>query len=187
MPRKIPVEIRKKILPVVYELADAHRYLTSDKKRNSAFMDQLVRDPRVGGEIQPFVSRSEMKTYIKDSLLNRYSKDRRVLPRNIDSQLQSQYGEIDGELEYVKKDSLSLHRAVRGHLVVAARTGFLKWETGLRKLLLYVAKAPNLPPEDGTPLSMALVIFQGTGEINSGDQLVTENALAQAGVECIWP
>jgi len=183
---KVPKGAREKIKELVYVLADEHDYLSRTRVENSEFMRQLLEHPEIGEVLREFMPRDRVKTYIKDSLLNAYSKLRRRPPEDIDSHLKSFLGDTTGTIEYDAKDGVSLHRMVDGSLALAARTGYLKWETGLRKLLLFVARAKGLPPKDGTKLHLVLLILQNDSPVNSSDRKTVEEALRPTGVICVW-
>ncbi|MFC1806136.1 hypothetical protein ACFL09_04060 [Planctomycetota bacterium] len=182
----VPKSIRQQIDEVVAELADGHHYLASSRAENSVFMDQLVAHPRVGALLEQFMPKGAVRTYIKDAVLNKYSKERRKLPRDIRRQVSRAFGRIRGELAYDPRDGVSLYQLTGGSLVAVARTSYEKWETGLRKLLLFIANAPNLPPTDGKELKKAVFIHQPAGAVNIGERAVVDRALELVSVRCVW-
>ncbi|MCC6607204.1 MAG: hypothetical protein IT327_28610 [Anaerolineae bacterium] len=182
----LPQKIREEISEKVFSRADDYRYLARTRSENSEFLDQLVKDPNIGGVLREYMSREKVKTYIKDSVLNKYSKLKQTLPRNLELTLKPLYGAPIYEVEYRKSDHLSLHRTNDNKLVAVARTKPLKWETGLRKLILFIASSQGLPPSDGTQLDLILAIFQHGVPVNEGDKKLVEGGLKLIGVKGLW-
>lgn len=173
---------RKAIFDYVYQRADEHRYLAKDKNANGIFMSQLAADPNVGGKLGDFINKAEIHKYIKDTILNQYSKLRRRLPKDIKQILARQYvGQIH-DITYVKKDHLSLHRIDDKYLVVA-RANYLKWETAIRKLSLYVAGSINVEPKK---VEMLAIIFEQGVPVNQADKDLVTDALRLLGIKTIW-
>jgi hypothetical protein len=186
MSNKIPELVRSAIVELVFRRADEHHYLEKDRPANGLFMENLVKDAEIGVKLQEFMPKGSVKTYIKDGILNRYSKDRRALPKEIEKFIPLSLGESQDLIEYVPKDQVSLHRMDHGGLLVVGRTTFVKWETGLRKVLLYIASSPGLPPKNGTKMETLLVIFHRGIPVNSGDKSTVTKALELANVKCAW-
>ncbi|MHB2029601.1 MAG: hypothetical protein ACYCPT_12410 [Acidimicrobiales bacterium] len=186
MSNRLPENIRAKIADKVFQKADDHHYLEKDRPANSQFMDSLVKDGEIGVKLQDFMAKDAVKTYIKDGILNRYSKIRRALPKDVDKYLVPAFGKSQIEVEYVARDHVSLHRMDHGGLVVVGRTTYIKWETGLRKVLLYIACASGLPPKDGTKFEKSLIIFHRGIPVNSGDKTAVSKAVELANMKCIW-
>lgn len=186
MTTKVPKAIKQQITTYFFQQADNHRYLNKSRPENRTFIEAMVKDPNVGGLLSEFMPKAAVRVYIKDALLNAYAKERRSRPRDIQHILCRRYTGPITEIEYKKNDNVSLHRSEEGNLVAVVRTSHLKWETGLRKLLLYVAAAPGLPPADGTQFEMVLLIFQDGVPVNDADKNLIENALKLANTSCIW-
>lgn len=186
MSNRVPDDVRAQIADLVFQKADEHRYLEKDRPANGQFMDNLISDPQIGHKLQEFMSKGAVKTYIKDGILNRYSKVRRALPRDVEKFLVPNMGAAQDEIEYVQRDHVSLHRLDGRGLVVVGRTTYVKWETGVRKVLLYVAGAAGLPPTDGTPFTKALIIFHRGIPINDADRAVVTKAIELANMKCLW-
>lgn len=186
MSKKVPENIRSAVWELVYQKADEHRYLEKDRRANGQFMENLEKDQQVGGRLLDFMSKSDVKRYIKDAIINRYSKERRALPKDIDKYLAPALGNNIVQIEYIAKDQISLHRLDRGALVAVARTTYVKWETGLKKILLYLAGCPGLNRKDGEKVEMALVIFHPGAPINSGEKATVAKALEFAKIKCFW-
>lgn len=182
---KIPPEVRTQIIGRVDELADRHKYLQKGKNANALFIDALVADPQVGRRLREFMPEERIKSYVKDALLNKYAKRRKGLLRELDGVLPSDFVE-SYEVGYDKERGVSLHRSKAGVLLAAARTTYVKWETGMKKLLLYVAGLPGQARGDGDRPSLLLVIHEHGNPVNESDKRLTEKALRLVGVGCAW-
>lgn len=104
------------------------------------------------------------------------------------------YDKLD-EIDYRQRDHVSLHRVNNnGRLVAASRASDLKWETGLRKLLQYVAALPtsNITTESGlfpgniSSPDLVLIIFEYGSPKNESDKRLTERGLKLVNVQCLW-
>ena len=119
MSARIPQGPRKEIFAYVYEKADEHRYLEKSRPENTLFMENLGRDPKVGGRLESYMEATKVKTYIKDTILNKYAKDRKILPRSMEELLGPIYGELV-EIDYQQQDNVSLHKIVNDSRLVAS-------------------------------------------------------------------
>lgn len=151
MAKQLPALVRKAVKETVFRKADEFGYCHKSRIDSGTFMEQLVKDKEVGKVLAEHMPKADIKTYIKDALLNRYSKDKkgRLLPSN-----------SDGVCKLIKKvtgqgatliesqNSVYLFRLDDKDLLLIAQGTLTKWETALRKALEYVAKAPGLPPAD---------------------------------------
>ena len=81
MSNRVPEAQAKKIREIVYQEADKYNYLARTRTDNGQFFARLVAMPSVGGVLAGFIQRSEIRTYIKDAILNRYSKDKKRIER----------------------------------------------------------------------------------------------------------
>jgi hypothetical protein len=73
---RVPDDIRD-VFEAVYKKADDHKYIAKGRPENSLFMNQLVADPAIGGKLGEHMAKSKVKTYIKDTILNRYAKEKK--------------------------------------------------------------------------------------------------------------
>ncbi|MBK8130662.1 MAG: hypothetical protein IPK53_17770 [bacterium] len=159
--------------------------MEKDRTENGQFMESLIHNADIGGRLNTFMPSAKVKTYIKDAILNRYAKVRRTLPKEIDSHIKLAYEVESNEIEFDSQTGISLHRLSTGEYVVAARTRHLKWETGLRKLLLFVAGKQGLI-EMRTQLNLLLVIVDTNHVVNSSDKRLVNQALALADIKGLW-
>lgn len=145
---KIPRDVQLKIKEIVYKKADEHGYLNKGRPDNSSFMENLIKDPTIGGVLSEFMTKVEIKTYIKDAILNRYSKDKVLeeLSSGAEKAIIKVFNIGSNQIEIGNR--VSFHRLENNDLVILAEGTLLKWETALRKALEFIEKSPGLPPED---------------------------------------
>jgi hypothetical protein len=182
--KKVPSKIQKEIKAAVYEKADAHGYMHRDRTENGVFMENLVKDAEVGGRLAEYMLKAELKTYIKDAILNRYAKDKTAaaLAASAGELIRREFSQDSDVIESKKNSRISLHRLANGDLLIVAGGTLLKWETALRKVLEYIAKAPGLPPEKG-PLKVLLNLATNNRCLTESDKGLIKNALGFVGVK----
>ncbi len=182
--KKVPSKIQKEIKAAVYEKADAHCYMYRDRTENGIFMENLVKDPQVGGRLAEYMLKAELKTYIKDAILNRYAKDKTAaaLAPSASELIRREFSLDSDVIESKKNSRISLHRLANGELLIVAGGTLLKWETALRKALEYIAKAPGLPPKK-EPLRVLLNLATSGRCLTESDKRLIENALGFVGVK----
>ncbi len=180
---RLPDDVRDEVFQVVYQKADEHKYVAKGRKENGLFMNQLVRDSLVGGRLAEYMAKGHLKTYIKDTILNRYAKERKRLPKDIGRIISSHYSCTIHEIEYVAKDHLSFHRTEDNQYLIVARINYLKLETAIRKLALYAAGriTAELPS-----LDLIVIIFEQGCPVNTADRELVTKGLELLGVKTFW-
>ncbi len=185
MAKIIPSNIKSLVESRCFELLDEWRYLNRSRAENGKFMDQLVAHRDVGKKLQDFIDTAATRKYIKDVIVNKYAKKKRVMPREIETVLKSVTNDDLEEIDWVEDDHLSLHRTNQGALVVTARTTFVKWETGLRKILLYVNLKPVLR-DPAQNVIKVLAVFEHSSDVNETDRTELRSALDMIGIRVVW-
>ncbi len=185
MAKIIPTRVKNDVEKVGFELLDEWRYLNRTRVENSQFMDQLASHPKVGKKLAELLDHAGVRKYIKDVIVNKYAKNKRKMPRDLDGELENVLDEELNEIDWVSRDKLSLHRSLSGIYIVTARTTFVKWETGLRKILLYIADKPVLR-NDRDNIRKLIAVYEHGVPINEADRRRLERAMKLVGVECIW-
>lgn len=150
MTKNLPNEIRIKVKEVVYRLADEFGYMNKSRVDSGVFMENLAKNPEVGGVLAEFMEKGLIKTYIKDAVLNRYMKDKKheVLPTCSEFLLPTMQKVLGCKALVIEEENpVFLFRLENGALLLVSQGTFLKWETALRKALEFIAKAPALPPD----------------------------------------
>lgn len=161
MSKKIPDDVAKKIKELVFQEADRINYLARTRTDNGTFLDQLVSMQEVGGRLSQYMQKAEVRTYIKDAILNRYSKDKtqEERPQDLKSLIQKHLGFDAYFVECDSKNQITLFKApVNCCFVVIADGTLLKWETALRKALLYIASKPFVDHQN-VEIKIVLTLF----------------------------
>lgn len=183
MARTLPEDVREVIRQLVYELADQANYLAQGRIENGQFMTQLVNDPQVGGILREYMPEGEVKTYIKDAVLNRYAKEKRANAKDgysTEALIAESFG---ASVKIEEKGRVSLFRSTErtaSYCVVGNGTSD-KWETALRHALIYVT---NLPEDtQKQDVRIALCCTSPRGKLSMSDKDHIRGALNRIGVE----
>lgn len=184
MNKNLPKDVRQAVKEAVYNKADACGYLDQSRVENGRFMEDLVKDEKVGNLLVDFIPREDVKTYIKDAILNRYAKDKRSLVSDVKTIVFDTFGYDSDLIE--KCGPISLHRMENGDLVSVTQGSLLKWETALRKLLEFIARSPGLPPSDGCKLHFLVVLITGGQHVNISDRAHITTSLNVVNVSCCF-
>ena len=178
MARTLPEDVREVIRQLVYELADQANYLAQGRIENGQFMTQLVNDPQVGGILREYMPEGEVKTYIKDAVLNRYAKEKHGY--STEALIAESFG---ASVKIEEKGRVSLFRSTErtaSYCVVGNGTSD-KWETALRHALIYVT---NLPEDtQKQDVRIALCCTSPRGKLSMSDKDHIRSALNRIGVE----
>jgi hypothetical protein len=178
LPRDVATIIKKR----VSDLADQEKYCQMARPEAGAFMDKLVSADLIGGIISQYMSKAEVRTYIKDGVLNAYSKAyaRKSKPSDLSSVVSDVYGVA--AVSVAKQFDVEMF-AVAGlehpAYVLASSGTFLKWETALRKLLSCLTTRPD----DFTLFQnglLAILLAQGK-KITQAEKDVVRRAFERCG------
>lgn len=160
MAQSVPKTIAAKVRKQTFTILDERHYLSQSRKENGELMQELVSAPEIGGVLGEYIPKSAIKTYIKDAIINAYSKQENAKLFSIEAieqRLSTKEGKtvlcVDGK----SGDKVFLFRTENGDLIVASIGTIAKWETALRKALEYIDRAKNLPPKNQS-LSIYLLI-----------------------------
>lgn len=180
----LPARVSKEIKKIVNMEADQQRYSSMSRTESGAFMDGLVKREDVGGVIAQYVPQAEVRTYIKDGILNAYSKAyaRKSRPSDLASVICAVYNVESTFIE--KRGDVEIYAAsfdgTRKYFLIAYGT-FIKWETALRKLLLCLASFNDSVSSDDVHL-LAILIAQGK-MIAPSDKALVAKALARCSAQ----
>ena len=157
----IPQEVATAIKKIVFAEADKINYLALSRSDSSAFLNALVVREDVGAAISKFTGRERVRHYIKDAILNRYSKDKAkaAFPDDPIPIIKEACG-----LEVEKSPGKGQARLYRSMMtdrsteyVVIVEGAYLKWETALRKALLFISGKPF--SEKASKIHILLFLF----------------------------
>lgn len=183
---KLPKKIQKDIRNRVCARADECGYMTNGRQRNSSFMDSLTEDPKIGGILKNYMQKENVRTYIKDAVLNRYTKDRinesldAVTPEAL---INRSYGCNASVIQ--QSSRVAVLRAPEGQIFITSGGTMAKWETALRKALEIIAKEPKLIVEDKNP-KICLEISELTMQSTDADKEYVRKALDAVGVRVVF-
>lgn len=181
--RQLPSEVAQEVRELVFSIADSENYLTSSRSDNSRLLSRLVGMSDVGQRLRQFMKRDEVRTYIKDAILNRYAKEKRAESREFDvvAAIHTSFGFEAEMIEADAKGELALYRNGRGtHFVVVCDGTILKWETALRKALLYAASRP-FSDRPNVSVNYLLTLFARSRRVSQSDLELLRKALAVCG------
>jgi len=177
----MPNEIKKEIKVTVFRKADEHDYMNRTRPDNARFMQDLVDDPEVGVKLASYMEKSAIKTYIKDGILNQYSKQKMRAPADLSALLQKELGASDCvQIDNDKARKISLYTGEGCSYVVACGT-YLKWESALRKALEYATGI-----KEGSKFQIVLVLSIQSVHATVSDMELTKKALEHIGVKCVF-
>ena len=183
MAKKLPENVRKQIRQLVYDRADKANYLAQGRDENGRFMMTLVNDPAIGGVLREYKSADEIKTYIKDGVLNRYTKEKHADALENCSTESLIAGSFGMSVEIATKGQVTLYKSTErmASYCVVGNGNSDKWETALRHALIYVT---NLPEEtQKQDIRIALRCTSPRGKLSMSDKDHIREALNRIGVE----
>ena len=134
MPNKLPENVAKQVKVAAFRICDELDYCSRSRPDNAKLITQLVNHHDVGMIIQKFVKQDEVRTYIKDSILNKYAKEhvKAILHKaQIQDLLQKKYSLKLNKIT----DTIFATKGSPIRYIVAQIGTYLKWESALRKAL----------------------------------------------------
>jgi len=149
-------EKKAKIKRAIFKKADTFGYASCARNDSGRFMDELVEDPEVGGVLKEYMSKEKIRTYIKDGVLNAYTKEltKKVLASASPFETIQQIYSVPSSIiqkSQSKSMGVSVSRSDDGRIFVISGGTVLKWETALRKALDLIARQPGLIVNGTTP------------------------------------
>lgn len=184
----LPKRNRKKVFDAAYKKADEFGYMRCDRVRSGQFMDMLVDDPEVGLILIEYMPKERVRTYIKDTILNRYTKlmnSKALASKTPEATVLEVYGESAAVIgrHDSKGNELSILRAESGKIYVVSSGTVLKWETALRKALEIIASTPTLTINDKAP---SICLKLSAPEMTEADKNLITKALGAVGVKAVF-
>jgi len=186
----IPKRVRDEIFDIVYTKADEFGYMECDRVQSGQFMDSLVEDPQVGFILIEYMPKEKVRTYIKDTILNRYTKlvnNRALAALPPEATIEKVYGVTAAVIDDVtsKGNVLSILRSEDGTVFVVSSGTVLKWETALRKALEIIAGRPTLTVNGKAP-HVCLKLSTPTQALTDADKKLIQSALGAVGVKAVF-
>jgi len=185
MTNRPPKNISDVVKATIYKAADDAKYMAMSRVDSGQFMDGLVKRKDIGGVLEDYIAKQQIRHYIKDGVLNRYTKDkaRDAYKLNLEAIIKSEFsfdvsksGNGSGVVLYRSQQC-----TVDGKYVVVAQGTFLKWETALRKALCFIAAAPFA--QNAKSIQILLVLYAQEKVIPPADKKLLDNALKVCGAK----
>ena len=179
MSNKPPADIALAVKVAAFRLADEFGYLNRPRTENAQFMLELTANVEVGGILRAYMPEQEIRTYIKDAVLNRYSKQmtRASRPSDVPGLIRVKFGFSCMSVESDRQGDVELFGSGRNYVVVTFGT-YLKWETALRKALLYLPGKPFAQDPDNRVHILLLAFNQGK-PVGNAEQRFLDEALSR--------
>ena len=190
MANALPKKIQEQIKKVVFEKADEFGYMECGRIESGIFLDMLVENEEVGKVISEYMPKERVRTYIKDGILNAYTKaiTKKALasstPEKTIQEIYSEEALIIHEGKG-KQSGLFVLRSSSGKIYVVSGGTVLKWETALRKALDIIASKPNLVI-DGCAPSICLKLSTAGQSLTDADKSHIITALGAVGVKAAF-
>lgn len=190
MATTIPKDKLKLIRQRTFEELDRANYSKSSRPDNTTLIENMLQNPEIGGIIGQYYSKERIRTYIKDSLLNLYAKRQKKSQRPTQDMLMKFCAQkyLVGNFATVPSGDkeVQLLKAAQSPIYVLIVEGtLLKWESALRKGLLYAAAHP-LGHNAQNTVHILLSIFMGGVPMTPSDKKVLGLALSRAGADAYF-
>lgn len=190
MANSLPKPVQAKIKKVVFKKADEFGYMECGRIESGRFLDMLVDDVEVGKVIIEYMPKERVRTYIKDGVLNAYTKaaTKKALaastPENV---IKNVFNETASIIQAGKgnQSGLFVLRAESGRIYVVSGGTVLKWETALRKALDKIANSPNLTINGKVP-SICLKLSLSGQSLTEADKTHISTAVGAVGVKVVF-
>ncbi len=170
----VPESKLKKVKSTIIKKADEFGYLTRSRIENGTFMDNLVNDPDVGGILKEYMPKESIRTYIKDGVLNAYTKSKaKQIMSSYTPELviQKVYNKSAMVIQTCngKQTGVFVLRSSDNEIFVIGSGTVLKWETALRKALDLISQQPKLRIDDITP-DICLRLVEGGQNLTESEK-----------------
>jgi len=172
-----------RIKEIVYAKADEYDYINRSRNENGQFMTALVEDTDVGGVLSQYLEKGKIRTYIKDAILNGYTKNRKrkILIENSPVDTIQKVYSVNVNIIQSLRD-VTVCRSSDDKIFVVSSGTFLKWESALRKALELIAREPKLVVNGKTPEICLQLAVLNLG-ITDGDKELITDSLKAIGVK----
>jgi len=175
-----------KIKEIVCEKADEYNYINRSRIENGQFMTALVEDTDVGGVLSQYLEKGKIRTYIKDAILNGYTKNRKKKILKKKSPVDTIQKIYSTNVNIIKTErDVTVCRSDDNRIFVVSGGTFLKWESALRKALELIACDSKLVVNGKTPEICLQIAVLNLG-LTEGDKKLMTDALKAIGVKAIF-
>lgn len=176
----LPKKLQKDVRDAIYQRADEFGYAYRGRRENGLFMTSLISDPEIGGKLSEYMGKGNIRTYIKDAVLNKYTKD--IINRSLSAidpvaLVRKVYAEESAEIS----SKAFVHIcANKSNVFIICDGTVTKWESALRKAL---ETASNLPNEDNKQIKICLKLASLGSSTSKGDKSLITKGLSFIGAE----
>ena len=190
MANTLPKSIQSKIKEAVSKKADKFGYMKCGRIESGKFLDALVEDPEVGRILIEYMSKERVRTYIKDGVLNAYTKKltkKALAASTPEETIRDTYGEVAYIIQEGKgkQSGLFVLRSESGIIYVLSGGTVLKWETALRKALDIISNEPSLTIKNKSPLICLKLSLEGQS-LTEADKKHIITALGVVGIKAVF-
>lgn len=180
MPVKLPKELQKSIRDAIYKRADEFGYAFRNRIENGSFMTALIADREIGGKLAEYMHRDTIKTYIKDAVLNQYTKG--IVKNSL-----TKIGSVDLVRKVFNEEAVEVSSrapvnicANKDKIFIISAGTVAKWESALRKAIETASKLPN---EDNKQILICLKLASKGEATSKGDKSLISKGLSFIGAE----
>ena len=189
MSNRPPKDIADRVKAVGYRLLTEGNYLNNNRIENGQLLNTLVSHIEVGKVLSEYMSTEQVRTYIKDTIINRYAKDENAKGLSLSNVL-ARISESEGCPIECLEDSKGKSNAIllkksTGEVIVAGIGTVSKWETAVRRVLEFIERSPGLPPQDGALITYIIVSDAGKS-IAQSDKTQIIKALKFIGIKVLF-
>ncbi len=176
-------ELQKEVRDAIYKRADEYGYAYRGRRENGGFMTSLISDPEIGGKLSEYMPKGNIRTYIKDAVLNKYTKD--LINKSLaDIEPVSIVSKVYSEESVEISSKGFIHICVNSEKVFIICDGTVaKWESALRKAL---ETASNLPNEDNKEIKICLKLASLGTATSRGDRSLITRGLSFIGANVFF-
>ncbi len=187
MAKVLTPDKKSAVKKTIYKKADEFNYASRSRIDCGRFMDELVTDDEVGSVLNNYMAKEKIRTYIKDGVLNAYTKEltAKALKATSPTDTITQFYSVESSVIQKGKGKdigLTVTRSVDGKIFVVSGGTVLKWETALRKALELIAKESGLTVNGNTP-SVCLHLAVIGQDLTDADKQHINTALAAISVK----
>ena len=179
MTNRLPSDVALRVKAVIFLAADDNKYMSMSRNESGRFMDGLVKRKDIGGVLESYIPKQEIRHYIKDGVLNRYTKDKARDAYNCETEDIIEKIFNFKVIESAKQDGAALYRSQQnthdGKFIVVATGTYLKWETALRKALCFTASSPF--SKTANSVETLLILYAQGKIVPPADKEFLSNAL----------
>lgn len=184
MASQLPKNIANRVKKRGFELCDEQDYCARSRPDNANFITSLVQHPEIGGVVSQYTEPENVRTYIKDAILNAYSKQyrqKKMAGFPVLERLETMWGvSLIKRAENVYQSTDNPSRTIIVHSGTCQ-----KWESVLRRSLDYIVANDHIQKLFPKP-EICLVLLVLNDDMTQADRAHIEQAIAYIGARVIF-